>query len=519
MNTPDASWMPALLRAGGFTLLHSLWQGTALGLLLALLLRLLGGQAALVRYRLAALALAVLAGLSAFTFGEYYGVFSWSTGASAARVLSATALGQLPPAAGLAALPERSWPAGLALAARFMEQHLATLAVLWLLGFGVMAGRLLLSWVYVRQLRRTRLSAVPAAWQQRLAQLVRRAGLRRNVQLVVSARVPSPAVIGYWKPLILLPLGLLGELSPAAMEMLLAHELAHVMRRDYVFNVLQAIAEAIFFYHPAVWYMAAVLHAERENCCDDLATELGGNPRALAQALATLAERALAAPALPQLCLAASGTPGSVLHRVRRLTGARPAATAGLWPAGLALLGTLCLLGGLAGPARLAPARPARSGVLAVATRTTHSQPDDAPRTGRPALAATDAALRATFQARLLADGLMPDTSRYALLLTATHLLVNGQPQPAAVLARYRQLYEAATGCRVTATTSYRTERVVLIGPCWPNAKAPGNAPARGRAWLLAPGAPTRCGPGGGLGAVSRFVYSLHRIKNEELKI
>ena len=483
MNTPDTSWMPTLLRAGGFTLLHSLWQGAALGLLLALLLRLLRGQAALVRYRLAALALALVVGLSAFTFGEYCGLFSWSAGGQVVQGLSAIVLPPRPLAAGLAVAAGQGWPVGLVPAVRFLEQHLATLALLWLLGFSVMAGRLLLSWIYVRQLRRTRLSAVPAAWQQCLAQLVRRAGLGRNVRLRVSTRVPSPVVIGYLKPLILLPLGLLGELSPAAMEMLLAHELAHIIRRDYVFNVLQAIAEALFFYHPAVWYIAAVLHAERENCCDDLATELGGNPQALARALATLAELSLAAPAVPALCLAASGAPGSVLHRVRRLAGTRSAATTGLWPAGLALLSSLCLLGGLAG-------RPAQR--VAIATHTTQSQPDDAPRTGRPALAATDNALRATFQARLLADGLMPDTSRYALLLTATHLLVNGQPQPAEVLLRYHQLYEAATGYRITATTSYRTERVVVVagpgqflteGPAQPSL-----APAR-------PGSHLRLGP------------------------
>ena len=327
MNTPDTSWMPTLLRAGGFALLHSLWQGAALGLLLALLLRLLRGQAALVRYRLAALALALMVGLSAFTFGEYCGLFSWSAGAQAVRALPAAALPPLPLSAGLAVAAGQGWPAGLVPAVRFLEQHLATLALLWLLGFSVMAGRLLLSWIYVRQLRRTRLSAVPAAWQHCLDQLVRRAKLGPNVRLQVSARVPSPVVIGYLKPLILLPLALLGELSPAAMEMLLAHELAHIIRRDYVFNVLQAIAEALFFYHPAVWYIAAVLHAERENCCDDLATELGGNPQALARALATLAELSLAAPAVPALCLAASGVPGSVLHRVRRLAGARSAAT------------------------------------------------------------------------------------------------------------------------------------------------------------------------------------------------
>lgn len=443
-------------------LLHSLWQGAALGLVVALLLQLLRQQAALVRYRLAALALATLAGLLVVTFGYYY--LAPAAGGHASAPLAATAD---PGAAGVAkALLSNAVGhevAGLRKTARqHLEPHLPLVAGLWLLGFGAMVLRLLLAAAQVRRLRRTRLRAVPTAWQHRLDDLARRAGLARPVQVLMSGLVSSPLVIGSIKPLILLPLGLLSGLAPAEVDMLLAHELAHIVRRDYLFNLLQAVAETVFFYHPAVWFLSGVLHAEREHCCDDLATQLTGSPRQLAHALAALAELTYQAPAVPRLALAASGRGGTLLHRVRRLARPRPLKAAGFWPASVVLLGSGLLLAAMLLTARAAPPhRTSHTETHTVRISTTRNQPDDAPPTGRAPLAASDAALLALFQAQLCADGLLPDTTHYALALTSSQFLINGQPQPASLLPRYHGLYEAATGYRLTATTTYRSEKAV----------------------------------------------------------
>ncbi|MDJ0366536.1 M56 family metallopeptidase [Hymenobacter sp. H14-R3] len=455
MPTLDHLLAPALLRALGFTLLHSLWQGTGLGLGVGLLLWLLRGQAAVVRYRLAAMALATLVGLAAVTFAHYYQQAPAPAASTAAHFVSQPTYAALKLQKQAAGHALAAWPAALA----YLEQHLAVGVALWLLGFTLMLGRLGLALSYVQRLRH-RVSPVPEAWQQALARLVARAGLARPVALRASALVPSPLVIGYFTPVILLPLSVASGLRPAELEMVLAHELAHILRRDYLFNFLQTLAETVFFYHPAVWYLAAVLHAERENCCDDLAAQLGGNPRQLARALAALAALTAGAAPLPRLTLAAGGPRGSLLGRVRRLAYGQPAPTTGLWPATLALLLLSLGLGGLLHSAQATH----RAGPVLTRTRnsaTTKETPHDAPRTAHPALAASDDALQLLMQQQLEADGLLTNTDQYTIYLTTRKLLVNGKSQPAALLPRYQRLYEAATGRLMTPTTAYQTQNEV----------------------------------------------------------
>ncbi len=139
-----------------------------------------------------------------------------------------------------------------------------------------------------------------------------------------------PTVIGWLKPTVLLPMSALAGLSPLQVEAILAHELAHVRRHDYFVNLLQTLLETLLFYHPAVWWVSGQVRVERENCCDDLAVSLCGDPVVYASALADLEE--LRGPA-SRLVMAASG--GVLLNRVRRLlTG--PAQHAGRGPAWLA---------------------------------------------------------------------------------------------------------------------------------------------------------------------------------------
>jgi beta-lactamase regulating signal transducer with metallopeptidase domain len=456
MRPLDHLLAPALLRALGWTLLHSLWQGTGLGLGVVLLLWRLRQQAAVVRYRAAAVALATLVGLAGVTFSYYYQQASaWAAPVAERFVSQPTYAALLHHQPAAQALP--GWRELQLSAAAYLEQHLAVGVGLWLLGCGLMLGRLLVALRYVRRLRR-QVSSVPEAWQQALAQLAARAGLTQPVQLRASTLVPSPLVIGYLKPIILLPLSVASGLRPAELEMILAHELAHVLRRDYLFNFLQTLAETVFFYHPAVWYLAAVLHAERENCCDDLAAQLGGNPRQLARALAALAELTAEAAPLPRLTLAAGVRRDSLLSRVRRLAQGRPAPTTGLWPATLALLVLGLGLGGVLHSTQAAHHhRPATLTRTRRAT-TTKSTPDDAPRTAHPPLATSDDALQLLLQQQLQADGLLKTTDHYTISLTNTQLVVDGRPQATAWLPRYRQLYESATGRRMTAATTYRTQ-------------------------------------------------------------
>ncbi len=143
-------------------------------------------------------------------------------------------------------------------------------------------------------------------------------------------------VIGWVRPVILLPASALTGLTPQQLEAIIAHELAHIRRHDYLINMLQALVETLLFYHPAVWWVSRRIRQEREHCCDDLAVAVCGDAFAYARALLEM-ERLRAAG--PQLAVAANG--GLLMNRIQRLIGAQPQHTnrfAGLFAGVIALM-------------------------------------------------------------------------------------------------------------------------------------------------------------------------------------
>jgi len=358
---------PALVRALGYALLHSVWQGGVLALLLAGVLPLLRRQRAEVRYAASAGALASLVLAAGLTFGWYYQPSPVPAAVSVASPVATTAPLASPVAEVAAVAPATTPLLWLRANAGQLEAYLPLVVVAWLLGLVLMSGRLAGGLLYASRLRRAGTQALGAEWQQRLAGLARRAGVRRPVALLESARVAGPVVLGHLRPVILLPLGAVAGLSPALLEALLAHELAHIVRRDYLLNLGLAVAEVLFFYHPAVWFMANCLRAERENCCDDQAAALcDGDSLRVARALAALAELEAATTASPRLALAAAGTSGrgGLLARVRRLALGRPQAptmSERLLAGSLTLLGLLGLSTGVVLAARPAQTVPSQT--------------------------------------------------------------------------------------------------------------------------------------------------------------
>ncbi len=166
--------------------------------------------------------------------------------------------------------------------------------------------------------------------------LAGRLGIARAIRLLESSAVPVPAVIGWLRPAILVPASTLAGLTPRQLEAVLAHELAHIRRHDYLVNLLQTVVETLLFYHPAVWWVSSQVRRERESCCDDLAVEVCGDRLGYARALADL--EGLRTPS-PRLAMAADG--GSLLDRIRRLVGAPARPSRRSWVAGLLALSLL----------------------------------------------------------------------------------------------------------------------------------------------------------------------------------
>jgi beta-lactamase regulating signal transducer with metallopeptidase domain len=169
----------------------------------------------------------------------------------------------------------------------------------------------------------------------------------RPVRLCQSLLVEVPTVIGWLRPVILVPVRALTGLAPQQLEALLAHELAHIRRHDYLVNLLQTIVETLLFYHPAVWWVSHQVRVERENCCDDMAVAACGDVLVYARALAELEQLRTGGGDTPALAVAASG--GSLMERVGRLVKLPPPRThrSSSWLAGLStIVAILCVWAG-----------------------------------------------------------------------------------------------------------------------------------------------------------------------------
>jgi len=313
----------------GWTLLHFLWEGMLVAALYGLARTVAGGRmSARGRYAMACTSLLAMAAAPAFTY--------WWLGNSghAAPIRDLTDWGARQLAHPVAYSPVTDpW-----------QQAMPGIVLAWFVGAAACSLRLLMGFISAAALRRSRHAPVPAEWQQTLDRLIERMRVSRSVRLLATDRVDTPVVIGWLRPVILAPLGVLSGLAPEQVEALLAHELAHVRRYDYLVNILQGIVESLLFYHPAVWWISNQIRAEREHCCDDLAVAASGDVLVYARALAKLESTRPA-----HFKAALSANDGSLLRRIRRL--ADPVAAHA--PAGWGVAGSLgsLLLVGIAGVA------------------------------------------------------------------------------------------------------------------------------------------------------------------------
>jgi beta-lactamase regulating signal transducer with metallopeptidase domain len=163
---------------------------------------------------------------------------------------------------------------------------LCWVVAIWFIGATAFSLRLLGGWILAERLRSGMARPASAEWQQTLDRLKTRVSVSRPVRLLVSGALHAPAAIGWLRAIVLVPAGALAGLPAAQMEALLLHELAHIRRHDYLLNILQSAVEAVFFYHPAVWWISSHMRAERELCCDDIAVSVTGDAVIYARALA-----------------------------------------------------------------------------------------------------------------------------------------------------------------------------------------------------------------------------------------
>lgn len=301
-----AEFLAILVPALGHTLLHFLWQGALIGLLALLALYTLRHARPQARYAVACLALlacilvplfSVLVQLAAISFAPTHGVTPVYLPGIASSHSPDLLLGFVAPTAQFDAV-------------------LPWIVALWAAGTCVLSLRMALGLAWIRSLRHAPQSAAQVAWQNRLDILVVHFGLRRRVALRLVDTLESPVSAGWWHPVVLLPASLLTRMPTDLIEALLAHELAHIRRHDYLVNLLQNAVEALLFYHPVTWWLSHRIRIEREQIADQIAAEVACAPRSLALALSELAELHRTRPAL-HLAQAARG--GQLMSRIEHL--------------------------------------------------------------------------------------------------------------------------------------------------------------------------------------------------------
>ena len=319
----------------GWALVDSLWQNALAAAGLAALLAIIPVRAARTRYAVAIVTLALMLALPAATAVRLSEMSPWTSDV----VTATSAVAPGPTGPGPQAVATTPTPAAIRAA---IEPVLPWVVLAWFGGVVALSLRLASGGLMTRQLGRVGTSSVPDACVEAVARLAARLRISRPVRVLGSAVVQVPAVIGWLRPVILLPASALTGLTPLQLDALLAHELAHVRRYDYVVNLLQSVVETLLFYHPAAWWVSQQVREEREHCCDDLAVAVCGDAHFYATALVGM-ERLRGAP--PAFALAATGPGGALMGRIRRLVAPVQAEIFPRWMAGVIAV-TLALGGG-----------------------------------------------------------------------------------------------------------------------------------------------------------------------------
>ncbi len=328
----------ATLRLLALSLLHFLWQGAALAALAYVAMSIC--RSASTRYVLGVLTLGLMLLAPVGTFLVSRTQETASSPAMTENVFIQTVTTQNlhgSTVVKVAVKPEESASAAT---------YFPWLVELWFIGVVLLSLRSAGGILLIERLRRRETTPVGQGLLELCISLQRRMGLTRVVRYCESLRLDAPAVAGWLRPVVLLPMSAVTGLTEAQLEAVIAHELAHIRRYDALVNLFQVAVETLLFYHPAVWWLGKRVRVEREHCCDDEAVALCGSPVTYAHALTRMAE----SKAVPQLAMAVNRSP--LVARVARLLGANAAAevrgaslSAGVLCLSAALLAGSALLG------------------------------------------------------------------------------------------------------------------------------------------------------------------------------
>jgi beta-lactamase regulating signal transducer with metallopeptidase domain len=305
------------IKAICWTLLHSLWQGLLLALLTGLVMILSKRSSSAIRYHLLSGIFILFMAITCFTFYA-----QWKLASGAGQQLTTLHTVVSGATNGWSKTVDANTPSGISFthyASRFLDyfnRHASLVVTIWFIVFMAKLVRILSGLVEIQRIKHYRTSSAPAFWRERIGALAKKIRLSREIRLLESAIIKVPMVVGFLKPTILVPIGLFTNLSPAEVESILLHELAHIRRRDYFFNLLQCFIDVAFFFNPAILWISSLIRNERENCCDDIAIRESKNKKQFVQALVSFHQYNMEG---MKYAMPFAGRKSSLINRVRRI--------------------------------------------------------------------------------------------------------------------------------------------------------------------------------------------------------
>jgi len=286
-----------------WTIVNSFWQGSIIALFMSFI-HAQTKKGASFKYNVSIGSLLILFISSCITFVYYYSEGSASSG-----------LVDKPSIAGGSILNTVENVGTFQSVNSWFNFHSETIILVWGVGVILFLLKLLFSWAYVHYLKT---GEENKQLTYSMVKIKERLKLEKPIKILESSRITVPMVIGIIKPVILFPVGVITLLSIEEIEGIIAHELAHVKRHDFLVNIIQTIMETLYYYHPAVWWISANIKSERENCCDDVAISLGMEPITYAKALVKLRE--IQTQKNPALAMAlSSSNRNQLLNRIKRI--------------------------------------------------------------------------------------------------------------------------------------------------------------------------------------------------------
>lgn len=293
----------------GWTLIHSIWQGFAILLVFGILYYVV--KPSVTRYRLGIGALTLQFVAAIATFFTIYQPVSTSPVLPNNQALGNFFLNN----PNLIFTPKKL--TALQQIEFFLQNNLEAFVMIWLVGTTLLLLRLLIGFTHVQNLRVQQVKPISAEIQALMNKLLAKTQMPATIRLLESARATVPMTIGWIKPVVLLPVGMASGLTIKQLEAILAHELAHIKRYDYLVNIFQNFIEILFFFHPATWFISGKVRDERENCCDDFAVEICGDSLVLAKALTQVASYQQQ----PRLAMAFGAKRQTFMDRIKRIIG------------------------------------------------------------------------------------------------------------------------------------------------------------------------------------------------------